>query len=261
MIGADEKKFPLPKKDGEASRNQMFYVSTEYPKIRHIIMAKEGSEAGNYYNSSAKQIIEASILHEAVNARLFKVEEELKIYLMANFNKYIESGKDYKTDLCMETMNPDDQGKYLTGCLKMSSETDVPFEFKASVVDESGMMKLYQTKALQLQSEVFETDDMLVLQVDAAGMENIDTLKITPIMQSDSFYFMITGKKGTKEETSNKIYHQKEINYGDITFSTNQIKPLSLYAKLDLSKKEKTYVNGVLTLKLPKRKESETDFL
>jgi len=60
-------------------------------------------------------------------------------------------------------------------------------------------------------------------------------------------------KKGFNDSV--KIQHQHEINHGAISFSTNIIKPLSILISLDTEKRTKTYENGVLTLKFPKKKQ------
>ncbi len=88
-------------------------------------------------------------------------------------------------------------------------------------------------------TDVYETDDLLVVRVEIAGMKESDF-----IVKLDLNHLVISGIRPNNLEP--RAYHLMEINFGE--FSTE----VELFTAIDSSKVEAEYKDGFLSVTLPK---------
>ena len=95
-FGKREKDKNKNKEEEEEKDKKMDYLFIEeiddYRKkyyIIHLIMAKEGTEAGNYYNKTTINFLRDNIFC-VTKLQKYDVIEEFKKFLCINFNKYFE---------------------------------------------------------------------------------------------------------------------------------------------------------------------------
>lgn len=92
-----------------------------------------------------------------------------------------------------------------------------------------------------LAGEVEETDEEIVVRVEAPGMEKEDC-HIT--IEGNVLY--LSGEKRFKRETRDSTYHVMERAYGAFR------RTIPLPRNVDVDKAEASYKNGVMSIRLPK---------
>ena len=105
---------------------------------------------------------------------------------------------------------------------------------------QSIQVKLH-TYAWSPPTDVYETDDSLVIRVEVAGMRESDFS-----IRVDRNELVISGTRIDIEER--RTFHQMEIRYGE--FSTS----VELPQELDINGSDAEYRNGFLKIILPKNK-------
>ena len=91
--------------------------------------------------------------------------------------------------------------------------------------------------------DVFETDEAIYVIIDAAGLKKED-IDIT--LEGD--ILKISGRREDRFPVSQRRYHQVELHYGPFSRSYR------LPCPVEAEKVSATYKNGILEIKLPKRK-------
>jgi len=96
-------------------------------------------------------------------------------------------------------------------------------------------------------TDVFETEDQIVVQVEVAGVKQSD---LTVSLQDRRL--IISGTR-SDHGPSQRAYHQMQVRFGD--FSTE----VELPAPIDENGIDASYVDGFLRIVLPKRKPRQID--
>ncbi len=96
-------------------------------------------------------------------------------------------------------------------------------------------------------TDVFETEDQIVVQVEVAGVKQSDLA-----VSLQDRRLVITGTR-TDQGPSQRAYHQMQVRFGD--FGTE----VELPAAIDESAIAASYSEGFLRIVLPKRKPRQID--
>ena len=96
-------------------------------------------------------------------------------------------------------------------------------------------------------TDVFETEDQIVVQVEVAGVRQSD---LTISLQDRRL--MISGTR-SDPHPSQRAYHQMQVRFGDFGAE------VELPAPVDESQVQASYVDGLLRIVLPKRKPRQID--
>ena len=96
-------------------------------------------------------------------------------------------------------------------------------------------------------TDVFETEDQIVVQVEVAGVRQSD---LTVSLQDRRL--IITGTRADPEP-SHRAYHQMQVRFGDFGAE------VELPAPIDEGRVQASYVDGLLRIVLPKRKPRQID--
>ncbi|MGE5123892.1 MAG: Hsp20/alpha crystallin family protein [Acidobacteriaceae bacterium] len=111
-------------------------------------------------------------------------------------------------------------------------------DFTNSLTDTSRWRIFSHPRAWRPPTDVYETEDALIIRVEVAGMRDADF--------TISLEKRILTIRGLRQDTpERRAYHQMEIPFGE--FSTE----LELPYKIETDKVEATYQDGFLRLKLP----------
>lgn len=96
-------------------------------------------------------------------------------------------------------------------------------------------------------TDVFETEDQIVVQVEVAGVKQSDLA-----VSLQDRVLMISGTR-TDSGPSQRAYHQMQVRFGD--FATE----VELPVPIDENRIEASYADGFLRIVLPKRKPRQID--
>ena len=79
--------------------HQEIYLNKQFPNVRHLVTASEGTPAGNYFNPPVFDFFRALVQSKSPNEN-FDILGVLQNYTINNFEKYLDSdGKEYKIRL------------------------------------------------------------------------------------------------------------------------------------------------------------------
>ena len=183
--------------------------------IIHLIMAKEGTEAGNYYNQITIDFLKVYII-SFQKQKKFDLIEEFKKFLCLNFNKYFDLSNINKNQLennqiiNMENIECDEN------LFKLNIDFDL--KLKDCFIDEIGLLS-YNGLIIIPQYNYFKKDDKFTIQIEY--FDTIDYFKIKKYILNGQYKFNIKGK--TKKKTNQKIISSNNINEGYfiLSFSVN----------------------------------------
>ena len=234
--------------------NCEYYYDSKNKEIRHLIYAKEFSEAGNFYNPKAIKLIKSTnaINTDKYNYNYFNtLNEHFKIVGKEMF----DLNKDINFELNENELTKDSEEnnefnekliKY-NSCLKFETENDI--ELKKFVIDELGGSSFVRN-GFNPDYEFYYNDKELILKIDCPGDEV--TLEAKRKKNKDrnidiDYYIEITGERKDVKTEGDKITYIKKRDTGKLylltAFSNNQ------YSVGKLKSNEKQ--NGIQTFVFP----------
>ena len=235
-------------------------------KIEHLIMAKEGTEAGNYYNQSAINFLSTSITTTTVT-KLYKypVKTTIKNYLCNMSGDFFESSipksnifvgevtidnikknklyiDGYNKDIILKSINIDSLG--FSSFLGRIYQPNYCFYF----VDNVDKLPIKKTKS-ELKIEGDKPYYILVLIVEIPGeLENPDI--IPKVDTNIDFVFKLEGSRKINKKATEINPNRYDCYYSSIKdglFSLNiSIKPENIFLQSTVPS-FKNYENGLLT--------------
>jgi HSP20 family molecular chaperone IbpA len=242
--------------------NQEYFVDNESSDFIHVVIARDGSEAGDYYNISAREMIITSICDKSSNQKLFKLEEDLVKYLNAHLSDYLQGASDNCIGIEDIEVRNDDVGETLVKVGSVKPKADCKklesLEFRPASFDQYGYLDMFQlqSKSTTLPYAIYETKDELVWLTELTGFcpEDFKLKKIAykPEEIDSNFYFTLVGTKDPIENNQN--VYKNTIQSGSINFRSNSI-PLKKLLELEtpIEKCKPTLQNGLLECRRKKK--------
>jgi hypothetical protein len=198
------------------TQNNVYYKqkflneSNPHREVIHLFMAKDSSEAGNFYNDSTINFIIVQII-ALTNNKTFDILEQVKKYLAENSEKFFNEGIDEK-DLKITDCDGNKSLKY--------ENKEKPFELKECYVDELGNTNFIQSnykpyyrvyKANFKENEKKKTSK-LIIDVEISG--NVEDLDIKKVSQNKNNIITIKGKRmiGKKKKKNEQNENKTEEN-------------------------------------------------
>lgn len=130
-------------------KKQCVYLERSSPKIEHVVMAHEGSEAGNYYNENTVNYIKQVVKTWAYNDKLDLVDAFHK-YLNSQIKNFLSSNKETKDPFITQKVNvfegTDEAMEMPTG---ISLQDHKNYSLKSNLSDEFGQLKTYNPGSLE----------------------------------------------------------------------------------------------------------------
>ena len=225
--------------------------------IVHLIMAKDDSEAGNYYNKTTIDYIKNQIV-TFVGIKKFPIEEKIKEFLFK-----------VSKDIMEDPIDDIDRIKTEDKFIKLSSEDGKEFKLKKCLIDELGMNLFVGTKYKPKYRYFIKNDDedskkkVFVIQFAMNGA--VQDLRCKVNVSGEYYFFTISGKKNTntinpKEENSVKPEGLSNREEGYFSFEIKVPNSQILLAEHKVKSKSKMF--GLVNLEfalLDQQSESEQE--
>jgi len=147
--------------------HQEIYINRSHKKlqVRHLVMAKDETEAGNYFNPSALDFLHA-LIHSKTPSQPFDVVSLIKDYTQKNLIKYIDIKRE-KYEVFVENL----QGKTRIKC-----KFDGMFKIKPISFDVTGaLQRVNQERDDSTEYDFILTEDELIFRVDLPGIAKNST--------------------------------------------------------------------------------------
>ena len=217
--------------------------------IVHLIMAKDGTEAGNYYNKTTIDYIKNQIV-VFVGIKKFPIEEKIKEFLFKVSKDIMEEPIDKIDKIIIED-------KFI----KLSAEEGKEFKLKKCLIDELGMNLFVGTKykpKYRYFKKKNEKDNKDVFVIQFAMNGAIKNLKCRVNVAGEYYFFTISGEKDTNVNENEKLEGLSNREDGYFSFEIKVPNSQILLAEHKVKKKSKMY--GLVTLEfalLDQQSESE----
>ena len=170
--------------------------------IVHLIMAKDKTEAGNYYNESTINYIKNQIV-TFVGIKKFPIEEKVKEFLFQ-----------ISKDIMEEPIDDIDKIKIEDKCIKLSAEDGKEFKLKKCLVDELGMNLFVGTKykpKYRYFKKKNEKDNKDVFVIQFAMNGSYKNLRCRVNVAGEFIFFTISGEKNTKIKNPKEGQSGKQV--------------------------------------------------
>ncbi len=219
--------------ENDDKKNQFYYQESINDKVTilHLIMAREGSEAGDYYNNSTIQFLRKKI--KSFNQiKNFDIIESFKNYLSIASGKYMEK------PLEIENINYDEEKK------KFIIKSENKINFKKCYVDEIGISN-FQGNIIEPPYDYKIFDNKIVIQIELIG--KVSGFHAKTIHIGGDYVFRYTGKIKCQYEEKKEMKIYDNIKDGDFRLQINI--PITfgiikdVLPKYDINKR-----NGVINL-------------
>lgn len=233
----DLKATVIPMTDN-STMNDTFYQDVSHEGILHFVIAKEGSEAGKYYNSTLKTFMENSIKTTTARTK-FNPVIDLQKFLEEKLPGYVTF--DGKAEILISIVKDEDKGKIL--------KCNIKPRFKHLEFDAFDRVLTYDGEA-QVGSELVTTATDVYFLIELPGMskQTISTIKGKVLTAETGFFLEIKGKK-----VREKIDNINSVPFVNREFGTFSIKSpvleLKKYDILEPKKPERKEEDGLLIYK------------
>ena len=206
--------------------------------IVHLIMAKDKTEAGDYYNESTINYIKNQIV-TFVGIKKFPIEEKVKEFLFQ-----------ISKDIMEEPIDDIEKIKIEDKYIKLSAEDGKEFKLKKCLVDELGMNLFvgtkYKPKYRYFKKKKNEKDNKDVFVIQFAMNGAIKELRCRVNVAGEYYFFTISGYKNTntknpKEQQSEKPDGNSTREEGYFSFEIKVPNSQILLADHRIKNKSKNY--------------------
>ena len=250
-------------KDINREFNNKYYIRKN-STVCHLIFAREGSEAGFYYNESSKNYL-TSVIVTQVGQRDFKLEDKIQSYLKENIHNYF-------------VINDPDNVKFIKentsepGSTIMKLNLPQPIKIRSWTFDDLGAINFH--KNIIANCVFFETpgeQEEFVWIVDLPGCSENDKndrkkLNFGLVDDTDHFYNKVSCPNKFIQDYLEPIKNDINIindrtrkNDGGLACETPKF-DYRRWREFDFGKKQVTIHDGVLELRWPKLKKNESDY-
>ena len=219
--------------------------------IVHLIMAKEDTEAGKYYNKTTIDYIKNQIV-VFVGIKKFPIEEKIKEFLFKVSKDIMEEPIDKIDKIIIED-------KFI----KLSAEEGKEFKLKKCLIDELGMNLFVGTKYKPKYRYFIKKDkdeksnNINVFVIQFAMNGSVKGLKCKVSVSGEYYFFTISGEKVINNENE-KLEGLSNREEGYFSFEIKVPNSQILLAEHKVKKRSKMY--GLVTLEfalLDQQSESE----
>jgi len=231
-------------KHTNSSRNRTYYVehTGKDEIIPHIIIAKDYSEAGDYYNE-----VGLNYIRECINTidqqKQIDIVENFYKYLQKNLFTYIKGDRDLKiNDLVLDR---EENGQYK--CIRLNEVNGI--KLQSVFADELGELHVFKDGFRPNYALYDETgpngENFLCLKIECP--EKCSSIKSRIILTTEEFKFQVKGEKGTNEAGINEVLASTR-HFGEFYLETDFYKRLKY--KFDSNEIPRVnFVDGMLILR------------
>ena len=228
-----------------------FYEKNSQLNVYHLIMAKEGSEAGDFYNKFTLTFLENSYI-KVVNIEYFDVIKSIKESFIDISKKILEINDKKQNSLIIDDFYDNNKdNKYI----KLKDEKK--FILKDFIINESNYF-ISDINAFAPPYKVFKpkNEDKIIIKIEVPGRY---TIKCKISYEIENTIITLEGKKRKDIEqennTDHNIYNTRKFGYFylDIPLNTEKY-PINIYPKIYNFK-------GIIILEFRLKKKDEENYL
>ena len=231
----------LMDKENEEKKWSYYYEPNSNPKIFHLIFAREGTEAGDFYNKGTIKYILAKI-NNITDKQSFDIINSIKETFCSVSESILEEPLKKEEDIIIE-----DNKK-----IKLNN-TKKQIKLKRCLIDEIGFSN-FLSNGFEPKYEYYITDDKLIIEVEMPG--DYENTKIKKETEGSYTFINISGNKvdkGVKKNKKENFFNKRE--YGEFHINI-KIDKISLESnKLEVKKAQNN--KGVTTFIYNIKKEEE----
>lgn len=236
----------IPYSIGE-NRNNIYYQDLKCRNIVHLVMAKERSPAGDYYNPTIKEFIMAHLKTNPAR-KDFNILERLKEFLEINLPKYLKFEGE-----AMGRITINQEGDASKKVLKLNNG----FSFKKLHFNAFGEAIGYDEEA-RIAYDFVTTICHIELTIELPGMSQLEisAIKHKVITEENGYFLEIKGKK-TKEnigEIRSTPFNQREFGKFVLKSPLLELKKYDILNPLTPERKQE---DGILKYKWSLRPKNE----
>ena len=225
-----------------------FYEPNSEPKIFHLIFAREGTEAGKFYNSDAIKYI-LSKTNDISDKQSFDIINSIKDTFCSVSESILEEPLSKEEDIIIE----DNKKIKLNNAQKQ-------IKLKRCLIDEIGFSN-FLSNGFEPKYEYYITEDALIINLELPGDYEKTTIKKET--EGTYTYIIIKGikvnKKEKKDKKDKKDYSFNNIEYGEFNITIKIDKITLESGKPEVKKAEDNKGITSFIYKL-KKEEEETEF-
>ena len=144
----------------EDIKGKYFYEKIKNPKIFHLILANEGSEAGNYYNKFTLKFIE-NTYQSVINTKPFDIIESVKERFIEVSKEIIENNGDK-----IELKDFENIDNNIDKIIKLNKNDKITL--KRCLIDELGFSNL-KNNGFEPTYNYYKKDDSIIIRVECPG--------------------------------------------------------------------------------------------
>ena len=204
------------KKDEKDDENRYIYIEEiddeKKNYIIHLIMAREGTEAGNYYNKTTIDYLRDNIIFIPKQST-FDVIEKFKKFLCLNFNNYFNIPYNYynqfENDQIINYNNIECDGE------KFKLNIDFDLKLKKCFIDDIGLIS-YKGLMRTPPFCYYKTNGKFIIQIEYCG--KLEEYKIKKYISDGKYKFNIIGKIKQSKYYSKILFSNIDDDYFILSF-------------------------------------------
>ena len=232
-------------KENEEKKWTYYYEPNSEPKIFHLIFAREGTEAGDFYNNETIRYILAKT-NDITDKQSFDIINSIKDTFCSVSESILEEPLKKEEDIIIEENKK----------IKLNN-TQKQIKLKRCLIDEIGFSN-FLSNGFEPKYEYYITEDDLIINVEMPG--DYEKTKIKKETEGSYTYINISGNKvnkGEKKDKKDSSINKRE--YGEFHINIKIDKICLESSKPEIKKAENN--KGVTTIIYKiKKEEEETDF-
>ena len=228
-------------KEDKEKKWSYYYEPNSEPKIFHLIFAREGTEAGNYYNNETIKYI-LTKTNDITDKQSFDIINSVIDTFCSVSESILEEQLKKEEDIIIEENKK----------IKLKN-TQKQIKLKKCLIDEIGFSN-FLSSGFEPKYEYYTTEDELIINVEMPG--DIENMKLKRKTEGSYTYINLRGNKVNKEEKKEKkgiVFNKRE--YGEFNVKI-KIDKIALDQKKAEIKKPEDY-KGIATIIYKLLKEEE----
>ena len=179
--------------------------------IIHLILAREGTEAGNYYNETTIDFLRDNIIAIPKQSK-FDVIEKFKKFLCVNASQYFDVPNMSENQLERAQIINSKDIECDDNTFKLNIDSDL--KLKKCFTDEIGLIS-YKGLMITPPFSYFKKDGKFTIQIEYCGV--LEHFTVKKYISNGQYKFNIVGK--TKSEESDSKILVSHIDEGDFVLS------------------------------------------
>jgi len=233
-------------KDKEEKKWNFYYEPNSTPKVFHLIFAKEGTEAGDYYNEdSIKYILTKT--YDITDRKPFDIINSIKNTFYSVSESILEEPLKKEEEDIIE-----DNKK-----IKLNN-TEKQIKLKKCLIDEIGFSN-FLTNGFEPKYEYYVLDDKFIINLEMPG--EYKNTKIKKVNEGSYIFLNISGTKINNNEDNKEKLEQKENSFNNREYGEFHINIKIEKINLDSNKPEVKKDKGITSFIYQiKKEEEETEF-